>query len=181
MPFVHSVGHGTAAAKDFAALARDARIDVIVDIRRFPGSRRNPQYAQDAMAVWLPQEGVAYEHEPLLGGRRKLTDGSVNLGLRNEQFRGYADYMYTADFAQGIERLMGVAATRQVAMMCSESVWWLCHRRLVADHLVLVHETPVRHLLHDGRVTSHVPTPEAALVGNRVVYASPLEPETVTT
>lgn len=122
------------------------------------------------MAEWLPEHGIEYSHLPSLGGRRKLAPGSPNVGLRNEQFRAYADHMATEDFDDGVRELLDLAATRQVAVMCSESVWWRCHRRLLADHLVLVHGVVVQHVFHDGRVTRHSPTPEARVEERRVIY-----------
>lgn len=151
-------------------MLRDASVDVLVDVRRYPGSRRLPHVGAEAMAQWLPEGGIAYQWVPSLGGRRRPVPDSPNTGLRNEQFRAYADHMATEDFRAGVTDLLDAAARARVAVMCSESVWWRCHRRLLADHLVLVEGTPVEHLFHDGRTSAHPVTPEARRDGATVRY-----------
>jgi len=170
MPRLWTVGHGTLDAGAFAALVNEAGIEVIVDVRRFPGSRRNPQYGSDQMAAWLPKAGVEYEWAPSLGGRRKPAADSPNTGLRNAQFRAYADHMATAEFKDGLSRLLATAAERSVAVMCAESVWWRCHRRLLSDHLVLINGWDVEHVMHDGRRADHRLTPGARAVGELLIY-----------
>jgi uncharacterized protein (DUF488 family) len=170
MPTLRTVGHGTLTAAAFAALVSGAGIEVVVDVRRFPGSRRHPHFGSDQMAAWLPGAGVGYEWAPALGGRRKPAADSPNTGLRNDQFRAYADHMATAEFRDGVAHLLAGAAERVVAVMCAESVWWRCHRRLLADHLVLVEGWNVEHLMHDGRCTPHPVTPGARPVGPQVLY-----------
>jgi uncharacterized protein (DUF488 family) len=167
---IRTLGHGTLSADDFAVLARRVALDGVVDVRRYPGSRRHPQFASEAMATWLPGHGVAYTWMPALGGRRRPVPDSPNTGLRNEQFRAYADHMDSDEFRAGVGELLSYADGREVAAMCAESVWWRCHRRLLADHLVLVEGIPVEHVFHDGRVVEHAPTPEAEVAGNHVVY-----------
>jgi uncharacterized protein (DUF488 family) len=170
MPTLWTVGHGTLAAPAFAALISEAGIQVVVDVRRYPGSRRNPQFGSDQMAAWLADAGVDYDWAPSLGGRRKVSAGSPNTGLRNPQFRAYADHMATAEFRDGVDHLLATAAERTVAVMCAESVWWRCHRRLLADHLVLVEGWDVEHVMHDGRRVDHTATPAARAVGRAVIY-----------
>ena len=170
MTTIRTVGHGTASDDELGELLRGAGVTELVDVRRFPGSRRHPQFSAEAMASWLPEHGVGYRHLEALGGRRRLEADSPNIGLRNEQFRAYADHMTSDDFASGVDELLGMAADESVAVMCAESVWWRCHRRLLADHLVLVHGVVVEHLFHDGRLTRHEPTAEARLAGDHVVY-----------
>lgn len=167
---VLTIGHGTLASDEFASLLSDVAVECLVDIRAFPGSRRNPQYSRDAMEEWLPAAGVDYRWARSLGGRRRSSGDSVHVALRNASFRAYADYMETREFSVGVERLLSLAATTNVAVMCSESVWWRCHRRLLADHLTGVHGVPVRHLMHDGRLTEHPRTDGARIVGGAVVY-----------
>lgn len=167
---IRTVGHGTATADELAELLHGADIEEVVDVRRYPGSRRHPHFGTDAMAEWLPEHGLSYVHLPALGGRRRPDPDSPNRGLRNDQFRAYGDHMATTEFAGGIAELLERAEERSVAIMCAESVWWRCHRRLVADHLVLVVERPVEHLFHDGRLTAHEPTAEARRDGDHVVY-----------
>jgi uncharacterized protein (DUF488 family) len=180
MPTLWTVGHGTLAAPAFTALVNEAGIQVVVDVRRFPGSGRNPQFGSDQMAAWLAEAGLDYEWAPLLGGRRKASADSPNTGLRNVQFRAYADHMATAEFRHGVAHLLAKAADRTVAVMCAESVWWRCHRRLLADHLVLVKGWDVEHLMHDGRRVNHPVTPAARPVGDVVIYGGevrlPLQP-----
>lgn len=165
-----TVGHGTATAEAFVDLLRGAGVEEVVDVRRYPGSRRHPHFGSDAMASWLADSGLGYVHLPSLGGRRRGDPSSPNIGLRNEQFRAYADHMATQEFRDGVADLLARVAERRVAVMCSESVWWRCHRRLVADHLVLVEEVDVGHLFHDGRLAGHVPTETSRRDGDHVVY-----------
>jgi uncharacterized protein (DUF488 family) len=167
---IRTLGHGTLSADELASLFTEAGIEVVVDVRRYPGSRRHPHFGRDQMAAWLPGTGSEYRWMPALGGRRRPEPGSPNLGLRNEQFRAYADHMATAEFADAVTELVRLATDRSVAVMCSESVWWRCHRRLLADHLVLVVGAPVDHLFHDGRLVEHPPTPEARRAGGHLVY-----------
>lgn len=176
MTTIRTVGHGVADADDLGALLRAADVTEVVDVRRFPGSRRHPQFRADAMASWLPEHGIAYRHLESLGGRRKVAPDSPNFGVRNEQLRGYADHMATEEFASGVAELLRDADQESVAVLCSESVWWRCHRRFLADHLVLVRDVVVEHLFHDGRITRHEPTPEARRSGDHVVYDVGLAP-----
>ena len=124
------------------------------------------------MRRWLPEEGVAYQWMPALGGRRKASPGSPNVALRNSQFRAYADHMSSKEFGTGVGELLGLASTVQVAAMCSEAVWWRCHRRLLADHLVLITGLRVQHLFHDGRLAEHPVTPGARGADDHVLYDS---------
>ena len=163
-----TVGHGTLAQDDFAALVNGAGIGEIVDIRSFPGSRRNPQFGTDEMTRWLPEAGITYSWLKSLGGRRKKVPDSEHVMLRHPAFRAYADHMEMPEFLAGVDDLL--TRGEHSAVLCSESVWWRCHRRLLADHLVLVRQVEVVHLMHDGRLTLHPPTSEARLDGDRVVY-----------
>lgn len=181
MTTIRTVGHGTAEAEELGELLRGADVTELVDVRRYPGSRRHPQFSSDAMVGWLRECGVGYRHLESLGGRRKLGPDSPNIGLRNEQFRAYADHMETDEFVAGVAELLEIAADESVAVMCSESVWWRCHRRLLADHLVLVHDVVVEHLFNDGRLTRHEPTTEARLAGDHVVYDVGVAPPLFTT
>lgn len=149
---------------------------MIVDVRRYPGSRRHPHFGA-SMPAWLADAGLAYHWLPALGGRRRPAPGSPNTGLRNEQFRGYADHMTSEEFATGITGLLALAADwpeGAAAVMCAEAVPWRCHRSLLADHLTLVEGTTVEHLFHDGRLRGHTPTAGArrTLTG-RLVYGGP--------
>jgi uncharacterized protein (DUF488 family) len=130
-----------------------------VDIRTAPGSRRNPQFARAAMEEWLPAAGIAYRWEKRLGGFRKPSAGNPDVAWRESMFRGYAEYMRSADFRAAIDGVLAEAGERPVAVMCSEAVWWRCHRRLVADFAATARGVEVRHLMHDGRVEPHRPSP----------------------
>ncbi|HEV3134770.1 MAG TPA: DUF488 domain-containing protein [Acidimicrobiia bacterium] len=165
-----TVGHGTLPADDLAALITGAGIEIIVDVRSFPASRRNPQFRREAMERWLPDAGVAYRWEPRLGGRRRPRPDSPNGALRVPAFRGYADHMETAEFRDAVDELLAEAGTRPAAVMCAESLWWRCHRRLLADAAVLLRGAAVEHLFHDGRLDQHRPTAEARVDGRRLVY-----------
>jgi uncharacterized protein (DUF488 family) len=170
MVTVCTVGHGTLPAEDFATLLAGAGVEVVVDVRSFPASRRHPQFAREAMEQWLPDAEVAYRWEPRLGGRRRPRADSPHTGLRVPAFRGYADHMETPEFRDAIGVLLNEAGVRRTTVMCAESVWWRCHRCLVADAVVLLRGAAVEHLFHDGRLDSHRPTPEARVDGLRVVY-----------
>jgi uncharacterized protein (DUF488 family) len=170
VPLIRTVGHGTLSAEAFAALLQGAGVSTIADVRRYPGSRRHPHFGSESMEGWLGEAGIAYRWLPALGGRRRPDPASPHVGLRNEQFRAYADHMATEEFADGVAEVRALGEDGSVAVMCSESVWWRCHRRLMADELVLVEDVAVEHLFHDGRLTPHPPTPEARAVDGLVVY-----------
>jgi uncharacterized protein (DUF488 family) len=167
---LHTVGHGTLPEDTFADLLRQAEVVDVVDIRSYPGSRHNPQFNREEMARWLPAADIRYGWIRALGGRRRPQPDSRHPALRNAAFRAYADHMETDDFRSGVDELLEGHDLDATAVMCSESVWWRCHRRLLADHLVLVRGLDVVHLMHDGRRTAHVPTQGARLDGDRVVY-----------
>ena len=122
------------------------------------------------MAHWLPESGIGYRWEPRLGGWRRVSGESPDVGLRNASFRAYAGYMRSADFRAGIDELLSDAAEQQVAIMCAETLWWRCHRKLVADYLTLVRGVRVCHLMHDGKLTAHRPTAEARIDGDVLIY-----------
>ncbi len=122
------------------------------------------------MARWVGQAGLEYRWVPALGGRRRAATGSPNVALRNPQFRGYADHMRSEEFRRGCAELVELARSSAVAVVCAESLWWRCHRRLLADHLVLVEGVPVDHVLPDGRVTAHEPTAAARREADHLVY-----------
>jgi uncharacterized protein (DUF488 family) len=165
-----TLGHGTLTIEAFGDLVTAAAVDVVVDVRRYPGSHRHPHFVKTEMTGWLTRRGVGYAALPALGGRRRPIGHSINGLWRNKQFQAYADHMATDEFRDGVETLLGVLASQSAAVMCAESVWWRCHRRLLADHLVLVRQVSVGHLFHDGRVTPHQPTAGAAKVGDHVEY-----------
>lgn len=158
-----TLGHGTADQQRLIDLVTSAGITRLVDVRRFPGSRVHPHVSRDAMSDWLPREGVAYEWLPGLGGRRRTPPDSPDTWWQVETFRGYAAHMRTPEFLAAVDGLLEHAATADTAVMCSESLWWRCHRRLIADFAVLARGVPVRHLFPDGHVVEHEPAAGARL------------------
>lgn len=156
-------GHGTAQQGEIERLLHEAGIALVVDVRSAPGSRHNPHVARAALRDWLPGIGIQYRWERRLGGFRRVPTDSVDTGWRNDAFRAYAGHMRTREFLDAADELLADADASRVAVMCSESVWWRCHRRLIADFVALVHAGTVTHLMHDGRHVRHPPTPEAGL------------------
>jgi uncharacterized protein (DUF488 family) len=165
-----TVGHGAASQDAFVELLREAGVRRLVDVRRFPGSRRHPHVARDRLAEWLPAAGVDYRWEEALGGRRRPALDSPHVALRDESFRGYADHMATAPFLEALDALLADADAEPTACLCAESLWWRCHRRLIADAAVLLRGAEVLHLLHDGRLVPHVPTEGVRRDGGLLVY-----------
>jgi uncharacterized protein (DUF488 family) len=160
-----TVGHGRLDRDELGSLLSGAGVELLVDVRRFPGSRSNPAVSRDAMPGWLPAKGIDYRWEERLGGRRRLPadQDDQDSWWQVDAFRAYAAYTRTADFRAALNDLLAEVCGRQVAVMCSESVWWRCHRRLIADVVSLAHGTTVRHLMHDGRLTDHRPAEGARL------------------
>ena len=162
-PTLWTLGHGTADRRHLSALLRDAGVEAVVDVRTAPGSRRQPDVRREALAAWLPEAGLCYRWEGRLGGFRRAAPDSPDTYWRNASFRGYAGYTRHPDFLAAATALLRQAALVHTAVMCAESVWWRCHRRIIADFAVLVGGARVRHLAHDGRLSPHRPTPGARL------------------
>jgi uncharacterized protein (DUF488 family) len=182
MPPVFTVGHSTRPIEDLLALLAEHGVRTLVDVRRFPGSRRHPQYSRDALAASLAEAGIQYVHEPGLGGRRAARPDSPHTAWRVEAFRGYADYMETPEFQAALERLIRRAEDQTegqtVAILCAEAVPWRCHRRLISDALV-ARGVQVMHILGPGRADPHELDPNARLLpGGRLLYAGPESPQT---
>jgi len=170
---VLTFGHGTATQDELVALLRGAGVELVVDVRRFPGSRRHPHVATTEMGEWLPASGIGYRWEAALGGRRRLPPDAEEADpwWRVEAFRAYAAYTRTPDFGAGLRSLLADVDRDPdggVAIMCSESIWWRCHRRIVSDVLVLLHDVEVQHLGHDGRTTPHEPAAGARVVADQL-------------
>lgn len=153
-------GHGTESSERTMALLSGAGVASVVDIRIAPGSRRNPQFARAELEQWLPAAGIAYRWDKRLGGFRKPSADNPDIVWREEMFRGYAEHMRSPEFLAAIDAVLveaqANAAGHRVTVMCSESLWWRCHRRLVADFASAARGVEVRHLLHDGRLHDHV-------------------------
>lgn len=169
---IWTIGHSTRTLEAFLGLLDEYRIEAIADVRRFPGSRRYPHFASEAMAENLPAHGIAYHGLPKLGGRRKAQPDSPNTAWRNASFQGYADYTATAEFAEGLDALLTLAAHKRTAMMCAEVVWWRCHRSLISDVLKL-RGIEVIHIIDASHATLHPYTSPARIVDGQLSYAPP--------
>jgi len=172
--FLWTIGHSTRPIEEFIELLQAHGVQLLVDVRTIPYSRRNPQFNTGALAESLLRAGLRYQHLPTLGGRRKSRPDSVNLGWRNVGFRGYADYMQTNEFLRALEELMAYGKERATAIMCAEAVPWRCHRSLIADALVSRGWT-VRHILTTAEAQPHQLTPFAKLENGTLTYPEPTE------
>lgn len=166
---IWTIGHSTRSLDDFLGLLAAYRIEAVADVRRFPGSRRYPYFARDALAETLPAHDIAYQWMPKLGGRRRARPDSTNVGWRNASFRGYADYLDSPEFAEGMQELLGLAARQRTALMCAEVLWWRCHRSLIADVLTL-RGFEVVHILDLTHSKVHPYTSPARIVRGRLTY-----------
>jgi len=169
---IWTIGHSNRTLEEFLGLLSKYRIEAIADVRRFPGSRRYPHFASDALAETLPAHGITYQWIPKLGGRRKVQPGSPNTAWRNASFQGYADYTATVEFAEGLAELLELAASKRTALMCAEAVWWRCHRSIIADVLKL-RGIEVIHIVDATHTTVHPYTSPARIVDGRLSYAPP--------
>lgn len=172
MATIHTIGHSTRPVEEFIALLTAQRVTRVVDIRTVPKSRRNPQYWGDALEASLNEVGLGYTYLKQLGGLRKSRAGSPNGGWRNASFQGYADHMLTDEFAAGLEELLTLAQQDSCAIMCAEAVPWRCHRRLVADALVVRGHT-VLEIISAAAPKEHQLTPFASVEGTNVTYPPP--------
>jgi uncharacterized protein (DUF488 family) len=168
---VWTVGHSTRSLEQFFALLAEHGIEAVADVRRYPGSRRWPHFAREPLAAALAGRGLAYLWLPELGGRRSPSPDSPNTAWRNAGFRGYADYMATEAFAEGLDRLVNLACGLRTAVMCAESLWWRCHRGLIADVLRRLH-FEVIHILGPGSLAPHPYTAAARIVDGRLSYSA---------
>ena len=168
---IWTIGHSTRPLEELIAMLYSFNIELVADIRSFPGSRKFPQYNKEALAISLPQNDIKYLHLKNLGGRRKVKPGSKNTGWRHAAFRGYADYMETDDFKEGITELEKIALKQRTAYMCSEAVWWRCHRSMVSDYLK-VRGWRVMHIMGVGKDEEHPYTGPARVVDGELSYES---------
>jgi uncharacterized protein (DUF488 family) len=166
---IWTIGHSTRSIEKFLALLKAHNIEALVDVRHFPGSRRYPHFGKEQLAKMLRKAGIEYYHLAELGGRRRPRSDSPNTAWRNEAFRGYADYMQTNAFADGIKRLLEIVRQRRVAMMCAEAVWWRCHRGLIADYLKANGYT-VLHIQSGTKTEEHPFTTAARIVNGKLSY-----------
>ncbi|MGB9330598.1 MAG: DUF488 domain-containing protein [Steroidobacteraceae bacterium] len=168
---IWTIGHSTRALEKFLSLLAGSGIEAIADVRSFPGSRRYPQYGKEALAATLAAHASGYHWLPALGGRRRALPDSPNTAWRNASFRGYADYMSSTEFARGLAELLEVSNKARTAIMCSEALWWRCHRSMIADALC-VRGIKVVHILDAKHSVVHPMTSPARIVGGVLSYAA---------
>ncbi len=169
-PSVLTIGHSNHPLERFLALLARHEVEALVDIRRFPGSRKHPHFHRDNLAAALPKSGVDYHWLEALGGRRHQQQGeSPNRGLENKGFRNYADYMLTGEFREGVRILLEIARQKRTVIMCAEGLFWRCHRRLVSDFLV-ANGVTVQHIMPTGELRPHQLTSGAVIEGGQVTY-----------
>lgn len=166
---IWTIGYSTRPLDVFLDLLAHYRIEAVADVRRFPGSRRQPQYASVALEQALAEHGIAYHWFPALGGRRRARPDSPNTAWRNASFRGYADYMESAEFASGLRELIEFCARQRTTLMCAEALWWRCHRALIAD-VLRVHGIEVVHILDAQHTVVHPYTSAARIVDGQLSY-----------
>jgi len=170
---VYTIGHSTRTISEFVKLLNESAVQVVVDVRSIPRSRRNPQFNLEVLPESLSGFAIGYEHAAELGGRRRRpreAPPSPNTFWRNESFRNYADYAMTEPFRVGMARLRATAARDRCAIMCSEAVWWRCHRRIISDYL-LTEGFEVLHIMAERRIQAALLTPGAdKLLGGTLIY-----------
>lgn len=173
---VYTVGHSTRTIAEFVDLLGVGRVERVLDVRAMPRSRTNPQFNGDTLPATLAPRGIDYAHSPDLAGLRRrsdMIDTEVNAYWRNQSFHNYADYALSASFARALAALIDAGARQTCAIMCAEAVWWRCHRRIIADHLMHRGIT-VQHLMNDGRIQPAALTPAATTAANGdLVYPAP--------
>jgi uncharacterized protein (DUF488 family) len=170
MHTVFTIGHSTRSAEEFIELLKEHGVGLLIDVRRFPMSRRYPHFNKDELAAALSNSQIDYLHEEVLGGRRAPNENSRNTAWRNAQFRGYADHMDTPEYRLAVDRIAERAKTNTQAVMCAEAVPWRCHRNLLADALV-ARGIEVKHILQPGKANAHVLNKDAhVLEGAYIVY-----------
>lgn len=166
---IYTIGHSTHTVEVFIAMLQSFKVKTIVDIRRFPGSRKFPQFDQENLKTALEEVGIQYISMLELGGRRKPNKDSKNTSWKNESFRGYADYMETIAFSNAVVKLEKIGLLQTTAYMCSEAVWWRCHRSMVSDYLK-AKGWNVLHIMGIDKVQEHKYTAPAKVVGSNVFY-----------
>lgn len=168
-PTLFTIGHSTRSIEEFLDLLNSFHIKILTDIRRLPGSRKFPQFDQDNLKKSLEENGIEYVYIENLGGRRKAAAHSKNTTWRNKSFQAYADYMETESFEEGAKMLEKHALAKPTAMMCSEAVWWRCHRSMVSDYFK-AKGWEVLHIMSPGKATEHPYTSPARVEGDKVFY-----------
>lgn len=166
---VYTIGHSTHTLEEFLEMLQSFKIKMVVDIRSFPGSRKFPQFNNENLKVSLPANDIGYIHLKELGGRRKVNKESLNTRWRNDSFRAYADYMETDSFERGMRQLEEIALQSPTAYMCSEAVWWRCHRSMVSD-VLKAEGWKVLHIMGTGKSEEHPYTSPAIVADGKVRY-----------
>lgn len=166
---IYTVGHSTHDIESFCAILANHEIRLLADVRRFPGSRRNPQFNKASIEKALAKEGIFLLHLAGLGGHRKPGEKSANTGWDVDAFQGYADHMGTQEFQDALSELTQEASRRRAAVMCAEGLWWKCHRRLLSDALA-ARGWNVRHIMPNGEISDHRLTDFAVLDGEDLFY-----------
>jgi len=166
---IYTIGHSTRSIPQLLDAIAPYGIEVVADVRRFPGSRRLPQFAEPALRAELESRGLGYVWIPALGGRRRPLPESANVGWRHSAFRGYADHMASEEFAEGLFELLLIASGMRTVIMCAEVLWWRCHRRIIADVLVSL-GVDVVHIADATHASPHVLADPARLVEGRLRY-----------
>lgn len=169
VPGIFTIGHADRPWEDFVTLLERHGITLLVDVRRHPGSRHAPQFNEDHLRTALADREIGYLHLAALGGRRRGHADSPNTTWRNASFRGYADYMETPEFQAGLDELVAMARSHRIAIMCAETVWWRCHRSLIADALT-AQGWQVWHILDEGDPRPHRYTAPARIVDGALTY-----------
>jgi uncharacterized protein (DUF488 family) len=166
---IYTVGHSTRTLDEFIWLLKHYQIELLLDVRTVPKSRYVPHFNAETLMSTLHKREIEYQHYKKLGGLRKPTKNSINLGWRNASFRGFADYMQTEEFRQSLDALLDWVSAKRVALMCAEAVPWRCHRSLIADAFV-VHNVEVLHIVSEKSLQAHELTPFAVVEGERITY-----------
>jgi uncharacterized protein (DUF488 family) len=169
---IYTIGHSTRSIEQFISLLKENDIGVLIDVRNFPGSKRYPHFNKETLDTSLGDQGIQYVHMKDLGGRRKPEQNSINTRWRHTAFRGYADYMQTDVFQSTMQELMDIASKHISAYMCSEAVWWSCHRSLISDYLK-IRDWKVLHIMSEGKLAEHPYTSAARIVNGQLRYDEP--------
>src|SRR5690606_31479314 len=167
---IYTIGHSTRPMEEFLEMLKSFGIQALADIRSFPGSKKFPRFNKENLELVLPEHGIEYFHFKNLGGRRKPQKDSKNNRWRNASFKAYADYMETEEFQKAIAQLKNLAKEKTTAYMCSEAVWWRCHRSLVSDTLK-AECWRVLHIMSTGKTEEHPYTSPAIIINGKVCYS----------
>jgi uncharacterized protein (DUF488 family) len=168
-PVIFTVGHSTRSFAELVEILRAHGVKRLVDVRRIPRSRHNPQFNRETLSKALHDRRLNYRHMSALGGLRHASPDSINTGWRNASFRGFADYMQSPEFGEALERLVDLASQKPTAIMCAEAVPWHCHRSLIADALI-ARGYEVRDIMSIASAKTHILTPIASVHGQQVTY-----------